>query len=62
MITLPETSEAFRDATWDDIAPFYEELASRLLDRHNVESWLEDWSRFESLLSEAASLAGFAPN
>jgi oligoendopeptidase F len=60
LITLPETSEAFRDATWDDIAPFYEELATRPLERHNVEAWLGDWSRFESLLSEAAALAGFA--
>ena len=60
MITLPDTSDAFSDATWDDIAPLYEELASRPLDRQNVETWLEDWSRFESLLSEAAALAGFA--
>jgi oligoendopeptidase F len=48
------------DATWDDIAPFYEELATRSLDRANVESWLRDWSDFESLLAEAGALAHFA--
>jgi oligoendopeptidase F len=60
LITLPKTSDAFRDATWSDVAPYYEELAQRSLDRGNVEAWLEDWSRFESLLTEAASLAHFA--
>ena len=59
-IALPATSDAFKDATWDDIAPFYEELASRRLDRSNVEAWLRDWSRFEALLGEASALANFA--
>ena len=60
MVALPESSEAFRDATWDDLAPYFEELAARPLDRGNVESWLSDWSQFESLLGEAAALAHFA--
>ncbi|HUE67278.1 MAG TPA: M3 family oligoendopeptidase [Candidatus Acidoferrum sp.] len=60
MIALPDTSEAFKTATWRDVAPFYEELAARPLGRDNVEDWLADWSRFESLLAEAASLANFA--
>ena len=60
VIALPETSDAFKTATWRDVAPFYEELATRPLDRDNVEEWLMDWSRFESLLAEAASLANFA--
>ena len=59
MITLPESAEAFRAATWDDLAPYFEELATRNLDRTKVERGLEDWSRFESLLGEAASLAHF---
>lgn len=57
---LPETADAFRNATWDDVAPFYEELATRPLDRRSVETWLADWSRFESLLYEAGALANFA--
>ena len=59
MITLPETSEAFQSATWDDIAPYYDELGNRTLDLGNVEGWLEDWSRFEALLLEASALAHF---
>src|ERR1700693_6161442 len=59
-MNLPESPDAFRDATWDDIAPYYDALATSPLDRTNVEAWLADWSLFESLLSEAGSLAGFA--
>ena len=59
MIALPETADAFKDATWSDVAPYYEELASRPLSREGVEAWLEDWSRFEALLAEAAALANF---
>ena len=58
-MTLPESPDAFKEATWDDVRPFYEELASRPLDAGNVEDWLADWSRFESLLSEASALASF---
>jgi oligoendopeptidase F len=57
---LPESPDAFKDATWHDVVPFYEELAARPLDSGNVEEWLADWSRFESMLSEAAALANFA--
>ena len=60
MLTLPETPDAFKEATWEDVLPYYEELAARPLDRANVESWLLDWSAFESLLSEAGALASFA--
>jgi oligoendopeptidase F len=59
-LTLPETPDAFKDAMWEDILPYYEALASRPLDRSNVEAWLADWSSFESLLSEAGALASFA--
>ena len=58
-MTLPESPDAFSEATWDDVHPFYEELAARPLDAGNVEDWLADWSRFESLLSEASALASF---
>ena len=60
MIRVPESPDAFTDATWADVLPFYEELASRTLDQTSVESWLTDWSRFESMLSEAGALASFA--
>jgi oligoendopeptidase F len=60
VLTLPETPDAFKDATWEDVLPYYEALASRPLDGSNVEAWLADWSTFESLLSEAGALASFA--
>ena len=57
---LPDSPEAFSEAGWDEIRPYYEELAERRLDAGNVEQWLADWSQLDSLLSEAASLANFA--
>jgi len=57
---LPDSPAAFGEAGWDEIRPHYEELAERALDAGNVEQWLADWSRLDSLLSEAASLANFA--
>lgn len=60
MVTaFPESPEAFKDAVWEDVLPFYEALAARPLDAGNVEDWLSDWSRFESLLSEATAMAHF---
>ena len=60
MRTVPESPDVFKEATWADVLPFYQELADRPLDLDNVEDWLGDWSRFESLLSEASALASFA--
>jgi oligoendopeptidase F len=60
VLALPESPDAFKNATWDDVLPYYEDLAARPLDRDNVEPWLADWSRFESMLSEAGALASFA--
>ncbi len=57
--TVPGSPDAFKEAVWEDILPYYEELATRPLDTGNAEEWLADWSRFESLLSEASALAGF---
>jgi oligoendopeptidase F len=57
---LPESPDAFKDASWQEVLPYYDDLARRPLDAGNVEEWLADWSRFECLLSEASALAGFA--
>jgi oligoendopeptidase F len=57
---LPDSPDAFSEAGWEEIRPHYEELAARPLGRDNVEQWLSDWSRLDSMLSEAASLANFA--
>ncbi len=60
MKPIPESPDAFKEAVWEDVLPFYEELASRPLDADSAEQWLADWSLFESLLSEASALASFA--
>jgi len=59
VVRLPESAAAFKNATWSDLSPYYDELAQRPLDRSSVESWLTDWSGFESLLGEASSVANF---
>ena len=33
---LPESPDAFTDAAWEDVLPYYEELAERPLDTGNV--------------------------
>src|SRR5260370_18181100 len=57
---LPEYPAGFKGGWGQGVLPYYEDLVSRPLDTSNVETWLADWSRFESLLSEAAALANFA--
>jgi oligoendopeptidase F len=47
-------------ATWDDVRPFYQELVDRPLDGAVVGRWLEDWSRLEEVVTEAAALAMIA--
>jgi oligoendopeptidase F len=52
------TPDRFADATWDDIAPLYDELAGRALaDTAAIEAWLDDWSALESAVSEATQRA-----
>jgi oligoendopeptidase F len=54
---LPESAAALAHATWDDIAGWYDDLATVSLDGSNLESWLTTWSRLDELVTEAASLA-----
>ena len=62
MIELPASPEAFRDAAWDDILPFYEQLATIPLEATStvVEPWLSTWSRLDTLVGEAGTLAMIA--
>jgi oligoendopeptidase F len=62
MIELPASPEAFRDAGWDDILPYYEQLATAALEATtpSVESWLRAWSRLDTLVGEAGTLAMIA--
>jgi len=54
---LPSSPAAFANATWDDIVPYYDELAERPLGPGTMDAWLHDWSTLEALLTEAAALA-----
>jgi oligoendopeptidase F len=55
---LPESPAAFRNATWDDILPYFQWLQERPLDDDTVEAWLADWSRLVEYLFDAASRSG----
>ena len=57
---LPQSSSAFAKASWDYVAPYFEELAGRPLEASNIEGWLREWSRLEELVTEAASRAMIA--
>lgn len=56
-LDLPTSPNAFAGATWNDIAPYYEALATTPIDHATVEGWLERWSRLEELVAEAGTLA-----
>ena len=57
MIELPASPDAFSNATWAQIAPYYESLAVEPLSLETTEPWLATWSRLEELVGEAGTLA-----
>jgi len=57
---LPPSPSAFAKASWDDVAPYFDDLAARPLDPSTIEAWLAEWSRLEELVTEAASRAMIA--
>ena len=56
-LALPESPAAFAGASWDDIAPHYEALRDAALDAASARDWLAAWSRLDSMVDEAYSLA-----
>ena len=62
MIELPASPEAFRDAAWTDVLPYYDALAALPLEASSaaVEPWLATWSRLDTLVGEAGTLAMIA--
>jgi len=63
MVHAQPTPATFANATWDDIAPWYRDLAERPLnprDTAAIEQWLADWSTLESAILEAHSRANVA--
>jgi oligoendopeptidase F len=57
---LPPSPSALAKSTWEDIAPYFDELAARQLDTGDIETWLHEWSRLEELVTEAAARAMIA--
>ncbi len=63
MIELPSSPDAFRESTWDEVLPYYDELATIALSDargRDVESWLATWSLLDTLVGEAGTLAMIA--
>jgi oligoendopeptidase F len=57
---LPASPSAFAKASWDDVVPYFDELAVRPLEPSTIEGWLAEWSRLEELVTEAAARAMIA--
>ena len=57
---LPPSPSALAQARWEDIAPYFDELASRQLEPATTDGWLREWSRLEELVTEAAARAMIA--
>ena len=57
---LPASPAAFAQASWDDIAPYFDDLVARPLEPSTIDSWLAEWSRLEELVTEAAARAMIA--
>lgn len=60
LIPLPSSPDALADATWSDIAPIYELLATVPVAEGQAGDWLAAWSRFEELVAEAGTKAMIA--
>ncbi|MEP6781164.1 MAG: M3 family oligoendopeptidase [Gemmatimonadaceae bacterium] len=64
MIELPTSPDAFNNASWDEVLPFYEALATAPLPEPvtdaAIEAWLTAWSRLDDLVGEAGTLAMIA--
>jgi oligoendopeptidase F len=54
------TPDDLATATWEEIRALYDDLAARPLPAAEIERWLEDWSRVDSLVQEAAARATIA--
>ena len=57
---LPSSPDALANATWADLAPYYDALAAAPLTAEAAPQWLREWSRLEELIGEAAAIATIA--
>jgi len=49
---LPSTPEGLIGWSWPEMAPYYQELASRSITASNGEAWLADWSSIGERVEE----------
>lgn len=59
-LMLPVSPAAFSRAKWEDVVPYFDELAGRPLEEGTIEAWLQAWSTLEELVTEAAAQAMIA--
>ena len=50
--TLPTKTETILAMSWQDYAPYFEDLESRALDANTIDQWLDDWSALASCVDE----------
>ena len=60
VLALPSSPAALAKARWEDIAPYFDDLAEHPLDAPTIDAWLRAWSTLEELVTEAAALAMIA--
>jgi len=60
VLALPSSPAALAQARWEDIVPYFDDLAEHPLDGSTIEAWLRTWSTLEELVTEAAALAMIA--
>ncbi len=51
--TLPQTSAEFAALSWEQIAPWYDELLQAPLSQETLQAWMTQWSDLSSLVDEA---------
>jgi len=50
--TLPTDPQSILAMTWEDYAPFYNNLEARTLEESSIEAWLDDWSGLAACIDE----------
>ncbi len=58
-LAAPSTPADLVDATWDDLRPLYDALATAPIEGDGTE-WLNRWSQLQEMVEEAASMAMIA--
>lgn len=58
IVSLPDSPQAIADATWADLEPLYEALATASIE--DPRAWLLEWSRLEEIIEEAGTMAMIA--